>query len=90
MSIQDEFPPETELHLDSVLADAYTRLRARAIEMERERDRYQSAITACLDWANGRQSEWGERAEKAFAFLDAAIYPPAPEPHQTKPCPNTN
>lgn len=35
-TIEEEFPPESELHLDSVLADAYTRLRSRAVELERE------------------------------------------------------
>jgi hypothetical protein len=82
-TIEDEFPPEETFSFVPDLADAYTRLRARAVEMQSERNRYQAAITNCLDWANGRQSEWGERAENAFAFLEAAIYlPPAPDNHQ--------
>ena len=85
-TIEEEFPPHASFGFDRELADAYTRLRARAVEMEKDRDRYHAAITNCLDWANGRQSEWGERAENAFAFLDAAIYPlPAPDLHQPNP-----
>lgn len=35
MSIEDDFPPEEAFSFDKQLADAYTRLRARAVEMER-------------------------------------------------------
>lgn len=38
-----------------------------------ERDDLKSAIQNCLNCANGRQSEWGDRAIDAFEFLDAAI-----------------
>ena len=31
------------------------------------------AIRNCLDWANGRQAEWGTRAEKSFEFLEQAL-----------------
>jgi len=31
------------------------------------------AITNAINWANGRESEWGERAETAFGFLHAAL-----------------
>lgn len=31
------------------------------------------AIRNCLAWANGRESEWGERAESAFQFLYDAL-----------------
>lgn len=27
------------------------------------------AIKNCVNWANGRESEWGNRAENAFNFL---------------------
>jgi queuine/archaeosine tRNA-ribosyltransferase len=30
----------------------------------------ENAISQCLAWANGRQYEWGERAENAFQFLE--------------------
>lgn len=45
-------------------------------EIAAERDRYLQAINECLNWANGRQSEWGDRAENAFAFLEKAIITP--------------
>lgn len=32
-----------------------------------------AAINACFDTANGRQSEWGSRAEAAFAHLYDAM-----------------
>lgn len=32
-----------------------------------------AAINACFDTANGRQSEWGSRAEAAFAHLYNAM-----------------
>ncbi len=43
-------------------------------EVKKERDMYREAILNCLDWSNGREYEWGERAENAFAFLHNAIY----------------
>ena len=39
----------------------------------REVDRLRTAIQNCLDWANGRETEWGERAENAFQFLYDAV-----------------
>ena len=44
-----------------------------AQKLERERNHYKAAIENCLNWANGRQYEWGDRAENAFAFLEAAM-----------------
>lgn len=35
--------------------------------------KYKDAIQNCIDMAGGRESEWGERAESAFAFLYNAI-----------------
>jgi hypothetical protein len=43
-------------------------------KIKKERDMYREAILNCLDWSNGRECEWGERAENAFAFLHNAIY----------------
>jgi hypothetical protein len=37
--------------------------------LRRERDEAIAAITDCVDWANGREDEWGDRAESAFNFL---------------------
>lgn len=34
-----------------------------------ERDAAVTAIRGCVDWANGRECEWGDRAENAFSFL---------------------
>lgn len=36
--------------------------------------RYRAAIKCCLKWANGRQSEWGDRAENAFSFLEHVLH----------------
>ena len=41
--------------------------------LRQEVARLKEAINNCLDWANGRQSEWGDRAETAFEFLERAI-----------------
>lgn len=88
MSIEDEFPPEEALSFDKQLADAYTRLRARAAEMERE-NRFLEWQLACA------QSRWHDarRMEREGALDRQAIgrvmsnqtISPAPEPHQNKP-----
>ena len=31
------------------------------------------AIVNCVDWANGHEYEWGDRAENAFNFLHQYI-----------------
>lgn len=35
--------------------------------------RWETAVLACVDCANNREDEWGERAVDSFAFLYAAI-----------------
>ena len=45
-----------------------------ADDMAQDAAQLRMAIKCCLDWANGRQSEWGNRAENAFSFLDHVIY----------------
>lgn len=53
-------------------------------EARKDGQRYLKAIQDCLDWANGRQYEWGERAENSFAFLENAVLPaPLPSPKET-------
>ena len=42
-------------------------------ELVKERDQYRTAIETCLNRANGRQWEWGSRAENAFEFLESAM-----------------
>jgi hypothetical protein len=37
--------------------------------LRRERDEAVAAINDCVDWANGREDEWGTRAENSFNFL---------------------
>jgi hypothetical protein len=37
--------------------------------LRRERDEAVAAINDCVDWANGREDEWGDRAENSFNFL---------------------
>ena len=43
-------------------------------ERESSESKYKDAIQNCINMANGRESEWGQRAESAFAFLYNAIY----------------
>lgn len=45
-----------------------------AAEADAEIGRLRAAIQACLEYANGRQSEWGERAEAAFRYLEEALH----------------
>lgn len=101
MSIEDEFPPETELHLDSVLADAYTRLRARAVEMERAQqwrpiEEAPKDDKEILAWSRRHGSNVGRLthykkpempSRRGGWFLPTHFCPlqPAPEPHQNKP-----
>jgi len=51
------------------LLDAAAELRRLHAEIER----LETAIRNCLAMSNGRESEWGDRAEWAFGFLHAAI-----------------
>lgn len=46
-------------------------LRARVAELDKAR--WESAVRNAVKWSNGREYEWGDRAENAFAFLHAAI-----------------
>jgi hypothetical protein len=47
-----------------------------ARRLERERNGYKDAIKNCLEYAGGRECEWGERAKEAFLFLKNAIAEP--------------
>ena len=44
-----------------------------ARELERENQKLRDAINEAIDNANGRESEWGERAETSFQILRKAI-----------------
>ena len=51
-------------------------LRRQHAEIERlryENEAWETAVRNCLAMSNGRESEWGSRAEWAFGFLHAAI-----------------
>jgi hypothetical protein len=37
--------------------------------LQSERDSAVAAINDCVSWANGREDEWGNRAETSFNFL---------------------
>lgn len=39
----------------------------------RERDSLRAAIREAIEHANGREAEWGERAEECFAILEQAL-----------------
>lgn len=57
--------------------EAECRVKARAIErisaLEADLAACRRAIQDAINYANGRESEWGDRAEGAFAFLYAAL-----------------
>jgi hypothetical protein len=38
-------------------------------KFERERNEAVAAINDCVNWANGKEDEWGTRAENSFNFL---------------------
>jgi hypothetical protein len=42
--------------------------------------RLRTAIQGAIDHANGRESEWGERAQGAFEYLHNALKPPSQRP----------
>lgn len=87
-TIEEEFPPEDTFLYDYQLTAAYTELRARAVEMERE-NRFLSWRLACAEgqWSEARKLE-REGALDGREY--AELLPPAPESHQTTTCPNTN
>lgn len=58
--------PETDCACGRKDAAIIARLRA-------EVERYRTAITDCIGFAAGRESEWGERAINAFGILEAAL-----------------
>lgn len=72
---------DTQLRLDQAkLADAYLadhahqqlsveELTERFYAMKAERDTLQQRIQGCLESANGRWDEWGERAVDAYKWL---------------------
>lgn len=41
--------------------------------LREEKNHWENAVRSCVEWSNGRESEWGERAEHAFKFLHYAI-----------------
>ncbi len=49
------------------------RLQAENERLRTEKARWETAVRACVEMSNGRETEWGERAEWAFEFLYAAI-----------------
>lgn len=56
---------------DNTVGEISTRLHAAVLLHEMRR--YRTAIQNCVEWSNGREYEWGDRAENAFAFLHAAL-----------------
>ena len=98
-TIEEEFPPEKHLVFDGYLADAYTRLRARAVEMERAQqwrpltDAPPSSPCLVTDGESVEKARWMPRLKK-WRFPHAKLriepthwqpLPPALDLHQTKP-----
>ena len=62
--------------LDKLIDEAAAELRRLHEENERlrlENGRWEAAVRSCVEMSNGRESEWGDRAQWAFGFLHAAI-----------------
>jgi hypothetical protein len=62
--------------LDKLIDEAADELRRQHAEIERlriEKERWETAVLNCVAMSNGREDEWGSRAEWAFGFLHAAI-----------------
>lgn len=55
------------------LAQSLQRKCAELDQLLAEKARLETAIRNCLNWSNGREYEWGERAENAFKFLHDAV-----------------
>ena len=98
-TIQEEFPPPASFGFDRELADAYTRLRARAVEMERAQrwrpltDAPSSSPCLITDGESVEKARWMPRLKK-WRFPHAKLrieptywqpLPPAPDHHQPKP-----
>ena len=60
---------ELERFAELIAAEEREQCDALRVEMER----YRTAITLCINYANGRESEWGQRAMDAFGILEAAL-----------------
>lgn len=64
--------PNSKAHHDEAAAE----LRRQHAEIERlriEKARWETAVLNCVAMSNGREDEWGSRAEWALGFLHAAI-----------------
>ncbi len=85
-TIEEEFPPEQDIDFEQDLTAHYTRLRARAAEMER------ALITAIIELVPPARTSVCRRVlREALGQPQHQIYnteptlPPAPDLHQTKP-----
>ena len=56
-----------------VADDMFRMLETRCAEQAKTIERLRGGIESAIEYAANRVPEWGERAEKAFAFLDAAL-----------------
>jgi hypothetical protein len=82
---EEDFPPEKHLVFDGYLADAYTRLRARAVEMERALAEIatQQLAQEMDDFATDH-ADW-EGGYEALVEIARKALPPTPDHHQPKP-----
>lgn len=59
----------TKDEINISLFDEVKRLQIENEKLKRKLESAQSAITLCIETANNRESEWGDRAEFAFSYL---------------------
>jgi hypothetical protein len=71
---------EAKVKVDQDLLDELHRLHCEILRLQRfeqENQTLRKAIERAIEIANGRESEWGERAEQAFGILEHALMPKA-------------
>ena len=54
-------------------ADDGYRLREELYHLRLENEKFRTAIQSAISYEGGRESEWGQRAEGAFAILHSSL-----------------
>jgi hypothetical protein len=74
-ALEEELEANEQLSIRqfNLICGEVARLRAENEAIKKAGDHWEQAVRRCVEWSNGREYEWGSRAENAFAFLHAAI-----------------